>query len=212
MDPQKVIYSNLPTNGKFDIKDKLTRLLTWKALLIIVGIVVIGELLWGAYVLTRPVQGQSDKAPKVVYPMASIELETSSSNLNVGDTAKVNIWLSTGEKQTDGVDIVVNFDPNKLEVVEASGLGAVAVGSLYSEYPVNKAESGSVVLSGINNPGKTFRGRDLLGSFMVKAKASGKVSVALDFVSGSTTDSNVMETGTARDILIYTKGIEFNIN
>lgn len=211
--PNKITYPEFPKPSKFNLKENFARLLTWRSLMIMAMVVVIGELIWGAYVLTRPI-AKRNQAPSTVYPMASINLESTKTDLSVGETIQVDIVLSTGGKRTDGVDMIINFDPNKLEVIQASGSGGlvpVKVNNLYSEYPINKVDDGKVVISGINNPGTIFSGNDIFGTLNFRAKSAGKTSVGLEFTSGSTTDSNVMESGTARDILIYTKGIDFNI-
>jgi hypothetical protein len=112
------------------------------------------------------------------------------------------VLLNTGGAVTDGVDVTLFFDPG---VLQASGITA---GSIYPSYPSRQIDpSGQVDVSGTASPGVTFEGIGTVATvtFTVLANAPlGLTQVRFDFDPanpGKTTDSNIAEHGTAREVL-----------
>ncbi len=169
------------------------------------------EVVWSGWILTRPPTPEK-QAPKQVIPMAGLSLESQKKELKAGESLDVDIVLSTGNRQTIGTDVILHFDPKMLEVLTATGSASpVRAGSLYQDYPANQLEpSGRISFSG-TSLSQAFAGRGVLGSVTFKAVRSGTTTVKIDYQSGSSTDSNVTESNTARDILISVQNLELSI-
>ena len=203
-----------PSNNTPPIK----KLPLGKIILSILAIVVVGELIWAGTTLIKKDQPQvpiiDQLAQTVSEPKpAQIILQSSSQILKVGDQIKVDILVDTGGKQTDGTDVILNFDPKTLVVVLASGsANPVIQGTVYNSFPVNVLNQGKVVLSGIASVGTSFSGQGLLGSVTFKAVSVGNTSLAVDFILGRTTDSNIIETSSAKDILTSVKNLDLQIS
>lgn len=114
-----------------------------------------------------------------------------------GATYPVGIVLDSAGKSVDGVDVIVKFDPKKVQVVSSK----VATTSLFQEFPLNLIDN---VLGQIKFSGLTFNSRPvtgIIGTFTFKPLTKGTVNLTFDYTFGSTKDSNVAEHGSAKDVL-----------
>jgi hypothetical protein len=112
-------------------------------------------------------------------------------------TYPVGIILDSAGKSVDGVDVIINFDPKKV-AVEGS---KIAPTNVFEESPANVVDNvnGQIRLSSL-----TFKARPVTGiiaTFQIKPLARGTANFTFQFSPGSTTDSNVAEHGTAKDVL-----------
>lgn len=107
----------------------------------------------------------------------------------------VGIILNTGGKTIDGVDVVISFDPKKVQVE------TLTLANDFEQYPVNKVDNstGKIRLSGLTFTPKAMAG--VMGTFRFHPVARGAAGFTFDFTPGSTTDSNVADQATAKDIL-----------
>jgi len=129
---------------------------------------------------------------------AALQLSPPGGTLEVGETlaVKINLSLASGES-VSGVDAELTFDNDKLEVT------GIEEGSLFSTYPVTTYSNGegTIAVSGIAQTGSPISDSGTLATITLKGKAGGTATVTFDFTSGSTTDSNVAESGTDTDLL-----------
>lgn len=187
-----------------------------KIILGIFGFIIVGELVWAGWTLFKPV------TPQVAIPIINqqmpetptvIKLDSQTPQVKVGDKFTVSIQLLS-DKNTDGADIIIRFDPALLgvEVVGSKKL-PVILGSLFQEYPVNtlEAKTGEIIVSGISTVQGGVLGNGLLGSVVFIAKKTGEAKIYTDFAKGSTTDSNVLQTGTGEDILSAVEDLNITI-
>lgn len=189
-----------------------------KALIIIAIVLIVAEVVWAIYTLTRPVvKDPSSKSPTpssvtqtvVTDSIASISLQ-GSTQVAVGEVFKVDIQLSTNSP-TDGTDLIIKYDANVLEVVQTDKK-AVTVGSIYQDYPVNTVDDkGLIVISGVTL-NKGFKDQGLFGSMSFKAKTKGTTKISVDYTEKSTTDSNVTESASGLDILKSVNNLDITIN
>lgn len=116
---------------------------------------------------------------------------------SAGATYPLGIVLDSAGKSVDGVDVIVKFDPKKVQVVSPE----VAATGLFEEFPQNTIDNklGQIKFSALTFNSRPVTG--IVGTFTFKPLAKGTVSFAFDFVLGSTKDSNVAEHGSARDVL-----------
>lgn len=167
-------------------------------------LVAIIEVIFGYKTLTA--------GPKVqkVWPLsdAAVVLDSPSLNYQVGDTVTLNIRVSTGGRMTDSADLIIRYDPSVLESLGNSAKTSL----LYADYPINEVQNGTIKISG-TTPKNTegFVGVGNLAEVTFKAKVQGKTKISVDFTKGSTTDSNVIESGTNVDVLSSAYDLEVGI-
>lgn len=176
-----------------------------KLIFVILGVVLLIEIIFAIKTLTKPLP----PPPPKLQPLtgAKLVLVSPKTSYNVGDTVPVTVRLATGGRSTTGTDLILKFDPKVLEATQ----GAIRRGSIYEEYSVTQLDSkGTVTVSGISSQ-KGYNGIGLFGSVIFKAKAKGQTKISIDFQKDSTTDSNVVEAGTAKDILDQVFNLDLTI-
>lgn len=185
-----------------------------KLIFIVVGLVLIAELIWGVWNLTKKSSQTQVQQPTVQHPViqSTIVLKASKNSYKIGENIAVTIDLSS-QKPTDGTDVIIVYDPKKLQVVPASAKTPVAVGNLYNNYPLNKVDeaTGRISISGITSQTNGVIAKGVFGTINFKAIAAGPAKIMVDFTPGSTVDSNIIETKTAKDILSGVNNLEINL-
>lgn len=188
----------------------INKILSKKLLLGLFGLIILAELIWaGVYVFNM--NNQSDSAPQASSPIITkVELTSDKNQVKIGEEFTVSINI-VSDYLTDGVDLIINFDPELLSVETAGEDKApVVLGALYQDFPVNKIEAGKITVSGITD-GEGVLANGLFGSVIFKTKKAGQTSVGLDFQKDNTTDTNVIEKGTGKDILMDVKNVNITI-
>lgn len=195
------------------MEDHIKKNLTRKVLFIVLGVVVLAEVIWVGSMLIKPTPTIPPRAPQLaeIEPEKEtvISLTTTASNLKVGENIDVAIDLSSSKK-SNASDLIINFDPKKLTVQNPSS--PVVKGSIYGSYPINKIDIklGKITVSGISE-GVAVMADGLFGVVSFKAKAAGLTTISVEFIPGSTTDTNVIESETGEDILEKVQNLELNI-
>lgn len=175
-------------------------------------LIILGEVWWGFQTFFgQNVQTKANNEQITNLSDPQLVALASKTQYQIGETVPITIKLVTGGKSTDSTDIVLKYDP---QLLEASGSGFVDVGRIYPDYPVANFDNirGIAQVSGASLSSEAgFSG---IGTFAVvtfKAKAAGKTSVAFEHESGSTADSNIVLSGTAKDILSQVKNANIMI-
>jgi len=113
-----------------------------------------------------------------------------------GEEFTIEVTLDTESKSTDGADVVLRYDPEKIEAL------SVIAGVTYPEYPIQKIEEGKISITGLaSSTGPFFSGKDLFASVRFKPLFGGEEVVSIDFTQDSTIESNVALHGKGTDIL-----------
>lgn len=187
----------------------MTILSKYKWIFIIIGIVVAVEIIWAVKSLNKniPLPVVADPPKVASIQNASIILTVPKTTYKVGEKIPVSINIDS-TKATDGTDVILTYNPSLLKVTVP-----VAVGTIYDDYPLNSVDekTGKVSISGISSTpdGKIVQG--VFGTATFIAKALGKTIISVDFTKGSTTDSNVTETKSAKDLLGKVGNVEVEI-
>ena len=129
---------------------------------------------------------------------AALQVNPPGGSFDVGDTFEVVIDLSLSDESVDGVDALLFFDADLLQVEE------IAAGDLFSSYPTNTYDNtqGTITISGVTQgSGSAVTSGGTMATITFLANAAGTSSLTFDFTSGSGTDSNVAESETGNDIL-----------
>ena len=196
----------------------LSKFLTKRNIFIILGVVILGELIWAGKALLKPNALVHSPAPAVSVPEVKeptvIKLTSKVRQVKVGDKVAVLVNI-TSPKNTQGADIIIKFDP---KILRAETIGEtkepVVLSGMYSEYPVNKLDliTGKITVSGISSATGGVLTNGLFGTVTFIAKAAGVSKISLDFTPGSTTDSNIIQSGDGRDALDSVENLEVNIS
>lgn len=134
---------------------------------------------------------------------AQLSMNPASATVNRNCLSSTEIKLNTGGHQTDGTDVLVNFDPAKIQGI------ILKKGSLYPEYlyaTINNSE-GQIKIAAVASPTQSYSGEGVYATFYYRVKADaplGSSILKFDFDSNNktkTTDSNVVEKDTASDVL-----------
>jgi hypothetical protein len=139
------------------------------------------------------------------------------SSTTVGQQVQVVVTLDTKGDATSGVDLVLNYDPKLLEVVDADPAVAdvqVAKGPLFDFAPANlvNLSSGKIVFSGSQQPTSAgFTGTGNVATVNFRAKSAGNATVGFEFTPGSLRDTNVIKKSDGRDLLNETQDATIKI-
>lgn len=187
----------------------------------IAAVVIVIELVWAYSVFYRP--AENAVSDKIVPPAQDLVATLSTSNavitlsspkdtVKVGDKITVTVKVRSDEP-TDGTDLVLKYDPKFFDIVASDATSPMVVNNLYNEYPINKVDeqSGTISVSGIaaEKNGSLIDG--VFGSFILKAKIAGNSKISVNFKPGLTSDSNIIETKTGKDILSSVTNLEIKI-
>lgn len=180
-----------------------------------IGIIIVAELVWAFWVLTKPSAPQvKNLAPtSVKAEPTSISLKALQNQIKVGGKIAVSIDISSS-KLTDGSDLIILYDPQILTVIpDDKTQKPVVLGSLYADYPINALDEkmGKITVSGISSTQKGIIPKGVFGSVIFQAKQAGKTKISLDFTPDRTTDCNVIETKTAKDLLSEVHNLELEV-
>lgn len=130
---------------------------------------------------------------------ASLSLSPASGSYDFSPTASypLGIVLDTRGKSIDGVDVLINFDSNKAQVVGSK----VSTTALFEEFPQNVVDNvkGQIRFSALTFDAKPKTG--IVGTFTFKPRSVGQVDFNFEYTFGSTKDSNVADHDSGKDIL-----------
>lgn len=185
-----------------------------KIVFVILGVILLVELVYvvRTLVLTTPppsAQKTNIQSSLVHSSVAKISLKTPKTSFTVNEVIPVSVMVDTAAQTTSGVDLIIHYDP---KILEASSAGLVK-GKIFDEYPLVSVDisKGVISISGVSSLNKSFNGEGQFAQISLKAKASGKTSLTIDFKKGSTTASNIVESSSSKNIIEAVDNLELNI-
>lgn len=130
----------------------------------------------------------------------------------IGEALEMSVFGDTAGKTITGADIVIKFDPTILEVrsiIEEGPLSTFMVKDI-------KNDEGKIRISVYKNAekGETgFNGKASLAKIIFAFKQAQPATLSFDFQGeGKTADSNLVEEGTAKDILGKVESINLTLS
>lgn len=134
---------------------------------------------------------------------ATLSLSPASGTFNKGCSLTLEVKLDSGGSKTDGTDAILFYDASRFTA------SSVSAGSIYSDYPGNNIDpaNGTITIAGIAAINSPFTGQGTLATISLTVKEDaplGLTQIKFDFDPADktkTTDSNVIEQGTAEEIL-----------
>ena len=139
---------------------------------------------------------------------ARFELSPATGSFRAGCNSVVNIMMSTESAESDAANIIINYNPTEIEIIDTNDTMAgvqLQPGSVYDVYVDNIAETtGQIRLTGFSI-GRSYNSGSGFGNFGAIQFRSltgvGSTSLTIDYVPGSTLDSNIAEYITSNDLL-----------
>lgn len=186
-----------------EVKEMIKR--TYVASILVVAAVVGGVTLVN---INKQNNGSVVTYADVPVGSARLALTKEANTVKVGEEFTVDVLLSTGTDATSGVDTVLRYDPNIIEVVDADTAASgiqIKAGSLFDFVPFNSTTLATGVISfsasqqPTSKPVTVSEGK--LATVTFKAKAAGKSDVSFEFTPGLLSDSNVVKPSDGRDLL-----------
>lgn len=181
-----------------------------KIIFIILGLVLLGEVIYAVKVLTVPAPLPVPVRRAEIKPtVGKISLSTPKTSFRVGEVMQIVASIDSGGNTVDGVDLVIKYNPKVLEATP----GGLIKGKIFDEYPFLSVDSdkGLISISGISSLGNNFKGSGQFAVINFKAKALGTSSLVVDFTKDSTADSNMVEAGTSKDILEVVNNLSLTV-
>lgn len=203
------IYTS-PLPGGEKSKFSIRKFLTPKTIFLSLGVILLIEVIFAVKTLTAPTPAPPLAQPESQPGKVNLSLEAVGRDFKVGEIVTVNVRVNTGGHRTDGVDLVLKFDPKILEASTASLIKT----TIYPDYPQMKvdAKGGLVQISGISGlDGKTFKGTGVFATINFKARAVGETTLTVNFTPGKTDDSNIVESLSGNDILESVSNLNLSV-
>ncbi len=173
----------------------------------LVGVAVIGA---AAIVIVQ--NGNARRTVSADVAVGTASLKVGSATSKVGDEFTIDLSLDTGSNsannQTSGIDAILAYDPNVLTPIDADPQIAgvqIVPGVLFELVQANKVDTtlGQISFSaGQQTTGQPVTAHgEVVATARFKAIAVGRSPLRLSFTSGLTSDSNVIQPKTGRDLL-----------
>lgn len=154
---------------KIKLDKKLRNLLT-----ILLFAIILLELVWACNYSSKPATVPTGQE-EVVVPEASLALSPSAGTFTAGENFEVQIVLQAEDTiTTDGVDVTISFDPQKLEVLDVSSLG------FYPQRLLNTvdSEAGAIRLALANTPNQEkIKGGGVVATITFQTLQAGETEV-----------------------------------
>lgn len=145
---------------------------------------------------------QSSKSTQV-----SLFLSSLRDNYNLEEDISVKISINTVNFEIDGMDVVLNYNPQELKFQKIDT--SESVFSIFPSPSIN--EEGKIKFSALVSPQQKFQGEGEVAIVLFQAIQEGETELYFDFELGSTIDSNVALSGQGKDILEKVNSLKIKI-
>ena len=180
-----------------------------KIIFVVLIVFIVVEVVLGLRNLKQPVSTQLTASSNTLQSKsgAKIALVSEKTKYQVGENINVALRIFTGGNSSDGTDVIISYDTSFLEI----NVSGINTGNIFGDYPLISVSQGKVAVSGIAT-GNVFNGIGVLANLNFKAKQTGKTNLLIDYTSGKTTDSNIIETNSGKDILDQVTNLDLVID
>lgn len=180
-----------------------------RLLFILLGVLLIVELVHSARLLMQPLPKKATPRP---LSLGRILLTTPNNptHLGLGQSVSVEVRVSTGGHNIDGMDLSLGFDPRSLQATSSG----VLEGNMFRQYPQVKVDnhSGSVSISGISSPqGSGFNGIGTFAIIRFKAMKLGATALKVNYSPNASNLTNLVESATAKNVLASGASLQLNV-
>ena len=127
---------------------------------------------------------------------ASLIINPPFGSIASGKDLSVDVVIKGQDELVDGVDANIAYDSNFLKVKE------MKKGSFFSDYPIFKDDNGQVKITALApSEGVKIFGDIIVATLVFEIQDSGDTKLTIAYEDGTTSESNVAQHGTAKDLL-----------
>ena len=128
----------------------------------------------------------------------SMFLVASPETIQVGSDIKIAVAFYAPGVILSGADVILKYDPVFLKASQDLDLG-----QYFSSYPLKTIDNtkGNIRLTAFGGKSGPNSSAQVIFSVNLKAKKTGRTEIKLDYLSGSTNRSTLVEKGTSKNIL-----------
>jgi hypothetical protein len=137
---------------------------------------------------------------------ASLSFDVNHANLPMGQTYQVGLKLDPEGEPVIGTDVILKFDPKKLELTEVLNAGAFST----TQTVMIDNQAGLVKFSLTHGYGVYLTEVKTVAKLGIKGLATGPTNLSFDFTPGKTTDTNVAATR-GREVLTGVKHLTLTV-
>lgn len=152
-------------------------------------------------------------------PVGDARLIMQNQTLRVGTEGFMDIKLSTHGGETSGVDLVLQYDPTLIEIIDADPTIAgtqIVPAQFFDFVQANGVDTrrGVIRYSAGQQPTNLPVAADnqTIATVRFKAKDAGTSAFSFDFVAGSLSDTNVIKADEGRDLLVDVVNAQITVN
>ncbi len=183
--------------NKFWVKNK-------KTLILVLALILTLETLWAISFIKRyPIKSKQNQISSLNQSqgqIASLFLIADKEEAKVGEKITVKINLSTNNREINGTDVVISYDPQLFEAAKKLEKGDLFENLLISDVDNNKGII-NITASRLSPREKPVLGEGTLAIVTFTAKKPGEGQIKIVFDKRDTTTSNVVEAKTSQNIL-----------
>lgn len=196
--------------SNFNINNQPKKFSIPKIIFIILGVALIVEIIYAGWSLfpksTNTPLSVVQSKQTAGQSAARISLTTPKQNFQVGEAVPVLVTINSGSKAISGVDFIVQYDPETLEITDKD----LKAGSALDEYPFRSVdpEQGLVSISGISSLGNAFSGIGEFATLNFRAKGTGQTTLLISFEKNTTVASNLVDANSSQNILEEVDNLE----
>src|SRR3989344_7957086 len=137
-------------------------------------------LLAGSFLLTTAAYAETTIDASRLVPHTEVSFSPRSGSFVEGSIFQIPIFINTKNRSVNGIEVRINFDKDRLSIVNPTG-GTSVIG-VWVEAPVYDNTRGTVSYVGVVPNGITT-GAGLVGTITFKAKAAGHATVSVTSAS-----------------------------
>jgi hypothetical protein len=123
-----------------------------------------------------------------------------------GDQVTLDLTMDSGESHIIGVDAIIKYPEDLIKV------DTIVPTTTFDLYPLQTAKNGEIKVSGLKNPETYVSGSQKIATITLEFLKQGQAALTFVYSPMSTVDSNVVEFGSAIDLLGKTNGLTLTIN
>ena len=188
----------------------------------ILSIIIVIEAVWSVnFILAASAQRRESISLPALFekkdqpknqPKVKLSLKTEQSQPALWENITVSIWLDPDTEPIQALDVIINYDSDKLEAVSFTPLVQLPSAEYWfgqTESAINN-EKGKIIF-GLVMPQETINEPAKIGEIVFTPKQAGQTALEFDFVPQKTTGSNAVLKGGTEDALYEVENLDITI-
>lgn len=194
-----------------------------KLVLLCLAIVILIESFWAfsyiksANMIKLPLITQLMEKPKE--KIASMSLTPSNIQAKVGENFEISVDVDMLNRTVNGIDAVIKYDPQMLEVVDADNDASgtqVSTGTIFNTLLINSVDplEGKIFVTGsrISTTDEPVNGVGTIAKISLVSLQAGNTTLEILYDPQKSNLSNVTESKTSKNILTHINNVQITIS